>query len=88
MEKRIVKLAKLAKAQGYKYAISIVKAVYNTEYYNVVSLDVLIEYGYWPACTSGIYQGKNGTWYGPNGWKSSQLPDKCIYRTKLYSLDK
>ena len=44
---KIVEKAIKAKENGYKYMASIVKSVYTTRYYHVVSIDDVISCGKW-----------------------------------------
>ena len=53
-ESKIIRAAKAAKADGYKYMSSVVKSCYNTIYHHVVEIDSVIAAGKWiPA-----YQGQ------------------------------
>ena len=61
--------AESLKKQGYTHLASIVKSVYNTEYYNVHSIaSIMSNGGKWIAADRGSYPAaKGGTWHGPIG---------------------
>jgi len=68
-------LAKFAKDQGYKYIFTLVKTVFNTEYFNINDVDYVIKSGRFEAAP----------WMGgyAKGTIKSQLPDNGIRRTFL-----
>lgn len=89
-ELEIVRLAKLAKAAGYTHIASIVKNVYRTDYYHYNSVDAVIRAGRWiPAAFVSCMPGKTGgAWHGRLGVRRSELPEKTIMRSMLFSLEK
>lgn len=89
-ESQLLRRAKLAKAAGYTHIASIVKNVYRTDYYHYNSVDAVIRAGRWiPAAFVSCMPGKTGgAWHGRLGVRRSELPEKTIMRSMLFSLEK
>lgn len=81
MGTKLLKAAKAAKTDGYTHLTSVVKQVFRTTYYHVVSIDEIINNGgRWPAAQSGSFPGKGGSsWHGPCG--TNTVPEKSINKS-------
>jgi len=79
MSKLIEQVTK-AKASGYLYISSVVKNLYVTTYYHVVSIEDVLKAGKW--IPAQRVQFGNGAW-GRQGVTSIHVPDKCISRSRL-----
>lgn len=75
----LIKVAKLAKENGFIYMASVVKSVFDTTYYHVVKIDLLIEKGVWPPAEKVIFE--NGA---RGSFGTANLPEKTILRKKAY----
>lgn len=74
-EKKIVIAAKAAKAEGYTHMVSIVKRVYNTTYYHVVSIDEIIDTEKWSPAPRNHFG-----WKGRIGVTWKHVPLHTIFR--------
>ena len=78
--------ASALKAKGYTAIATVVKSVYRTEYYHVVSIDaVMANGGRWiPADKGSFPAAKGGTWHGPIGINGTKVDwAKTIRMTAL-----
>jgi hypothetical protein len=79
---KLIEQATIAKAQGYIYIASVVKQVFNTTYYHVVSVDDVLARGKWipaPHCQLNCA--------GAHGRLGQiHLPENTILRMELWSL--
>lgn len=81
-EKKIVRAARWAKANGYQYMASVVKQVFRTTYYHVVPVQDIIENGDW--IPAPVVWGM--PWRGRYGQKT--LPEStCLRAHALTQVD-
>jgi len=77
---KLQKKAIAAKKDGYETVYTIVKQVFNTEYFNTNSIDKLIETGKWEAAPYHL----GFDWHGPIGCKWNEIEGKKISKQDLY----
>lgn len=73
-EGKIKRAARLARERGYTHLASVVKSVFDTTYYNVVSIEYILEHG-WRSAPINSYP-----WYGRVGVTWANVPDGTLRR--------
>jgi hypothetical protein len=82
MKTKLITGAQIAKDQGYKYIVSVVKNYRATTYYHYVSINEVLAVGRWIPATKVAMM----PWHGRIGVTARNLPDNCILRQRVYDL--
>ena len=75
--------ALLAKKKGIKYVASVVKQVFNSRYYRLISIDKLILTGSWPKSEGNYAREKTGVLHSDIDWTNT-ITRIALYAGQIY----